>query len=267
MNILTANINKMDENAWKQKAFAEHAYTSNLISQTKNNSDKFEKTEGKKVDTKVKIASILGSLTGIAAAVGGIYALAKKKDPNTLLRNLRYDEPQLVMLGTGSILGGLTGGLLADKNKENRKPKFREALQQFFGSVLAPMGVLSVTMPLFEKTGFKLPQINSSSKIAKVINPLLATLPRSIVVILSLVGGMEVGNSIINKFNNKIFKENVKHEVKPEDYLVHSDDLCVAANFLFKDSKIISSITSKILPLTFAVSGAKTGMQQVSKAN
>ena len=41
MNILTANINKMDENAWKQKAFAEHAYSSNLISQTKNNSDKF----------------------------------------------------------------------------------------------------------------------------------------------------------------------------------------------------------------------------------
>ena len=44
--------------------------------------------------------------------------------------------------------------------------------------------------------------------------------------------------------------------------LVHSDDICLTANMLLKDTKVISSITSKALPLTMIIPGAKAGMQQ-----
>ena len=74
---------------------------------------------------------------------------------------------------------------------------------------------------------------------------------------------MEIGNKVVNKLNNKIFKEEVKHDVKAEDYLVHADDICITANMLLKDVKSITSVTSTLLPLSFIVSGSKTGMQQM----
>ena len=66
----------------------------------------------------------------------------------------------------------------------------------------------------------------------------------------------------MNKVNNKVFKEEVKHEVEAEDYLVHADDIFLATNMLLKDAKAISNVTSKILPATFIVAGSKTGMQK-----
>ena len=87
----------------------------------------------------VKKASYIGSALGIIGAVALAYTGAKKKNPNLSLKNLSYDEKEILMLGAGSIIGGLTGGLLADKNKENKVPKYREALQQFFGSLLCSL--------------------------------------------------------------------------------------------------------------------------------
>ena len=43
---------------------------------------------------------------------------------------------------------------------------------------------------------------------------------------------------------------------------MHSDDVCVATSLLFKNAPKISSITNAILPATFLVAGAKSGMQQ-----
>jgi hypothetical protein len=211
---------------------------------------------------KVKTASFIGSALGIAAAVAGVYALAKKRNPSASLKNLTYKENDILLIGAGSILGGLTGGLIADKNKKNKNPKIREALQQFFGSLVCPISILAVAEKGLEKSGFKLPQIQSNSKLAKAANVALAALPKVAVTICSLVAGMEIGNSIMNKVNNKIFKKEVKHDVHASDYLVHTDDLCVAANLLLKDNKSLSSITSKALPLSFILAGTKTGTQE-----
>ena len=59
--------------------------------------------------------------------------------------------------------------------------------------------------------------------------------------------------------NNILFKEEVKRDVEASDYLVHADDLCLAANLILKDTKTISKVTSKILPATFILAGIKTG--------
>lgn len=210
----------------------------------------------------IKAASIAGSAIGIAGAVAGIYSMAKKGNPSLAFRNLNYEEKDVLLIGAGSVLGGLTGGLLADKDKDNVKPKLREASQQFFGNMACPIGLLALSNHILDTTNFQLPKLSVSNPAAKAINPVLGVLPKVVMTIGSLIGGMELGNKIMNNVNDKIFNEKVKHKVEAEDYLVHADDLCLTANMLLKDAPAISTITSKILPLTFIVAGAKTGMQQ-----
>lgn len=230
----------------------------NLRNYNSNNTS-FDKKKNKR---NVTIASVAGSATGIATAVAGIYAVAKKGNPSLSLSKLTYNELDSLVIGTCSVLGGLTGGLLADKDKSNVDLKLREASQQIIGNTVFPLTFLAVANKLLDKSGFKLPQINSNSKFAKVLNPLLLHLPSAVTTIACLTGGMEAGNKVMNKVNNKIFKEEVKHDVRPEDYLVHTDDICLTAGMLLKDSPKLANITSKILPASFIVSGVKTGMQQ-----
>ena len=251
MNLLDAALNST------YKSYQYGSKTQTIKKPEKQNQVNFAANKNR-----VKTASLIGSAIGIAGAVAGVYAIAKSGNPAVSLKNLTYGERDILMIGAGSILGGLTGGLLADKNKANRTPKLREASQQFFGSLVCPISILAVAERALEKSGFKLPQIQSASKYAKAANVALAALPKVTVTIGSLIAGMEIGNKIMNKVNNKIFKEEVKHDVHPSDYLVHTDDLCVAANLLLKDAKSISQITSKALPLSFILAGTKTGMQQ-----
>ncbi len=219
-----------------------------------------DKKESKK--KKVNAAAITGSAIGIAAGVAGVYALAKKGNPSLGIKNINYSEGDVLMIGAGSVLGGLAGGLIADDDKKNVKPKLREASQQFFGNMCCPIGLLALGNKVLDKTNFRLPKINSASKPAMAVNGVLKVLPKVAVTLGALFGGMEIGNGIMNKVNNKIFKEEVKHDIEAEDYLVHADDLCLAANMLLKDSAAISSVTSKVLPATFIVAGSKTGMQK-----
>ena len=210
----------------------------------------------------VTAASIAGSAIGVAGTVAGLYAIAKKGNPATTLLNLKYAEKDALLIGAGSIVGGLAGGLIADHNKENVTPKLREASQQFVGNTLFPIATSAFANKALDKSGFKLPQIKSTSKVAQIANVALAAAPKVVVTLASLIGGMQVGNKFMNAVNNKIYKEDVKHSIAPEDMLVHSDDICLTANMLLKDTKVISSITSKALPLTMIIPGAKAGMQQ-----
>ena len=225
----------------------------NTVSQPKNSQRK---------KAVVTAASIAGSAIGVAGTVAGLYAIAKKGNPATTLLNLKYAEKDALLIGAGSIVGGLAGGLIADHNKENVTPKLREASQQFVGNTLFPIATSAFANKALDKSGFKLPQIKSTSKVAQIANVALAAAPKVVVTLASLIGGMQVGNKFMNAVNNKIYKEDVKHSIAPEDMLVHSDDICLTANMLLKDTKVISSITSKALPLTMIIPGAKAGMQQ-----
>lgn len=210
---------------------------------------------------RVKIASIVGSAAGIALTVAGL-GLAKKGNPLLALKNISYSEKDIVLISTGAIAGGLVGGLASDKNKENFKPKLREASQQLFANTVIPVGFLAVAEKVLEKSKIKLPQINSTNKVAKAVNVVLSALPKIVTTVASLGVGMIVGNKVMDKVNNKIFKENNSSNIHPEDMIVHADDVCLSANMLLKDSQKLSAITTKILPWTFIIPGTKTGMKQ-----
>ncbi len=193
--------------------------------------------------------SIIGSAAGIAAGVAAVYSIAKKGNPQLKLKNLTYEEKDVLIMGAGSVLGGLAGGLLTDDDKNNVKPKLREASQQFFGCLAAPLSLLALGNHALKK------------------HNVTKTAPKVGVVLASLFGGMEIGNFVMNKVNNKIFKQEVKHDVKPSDYLLHFDDLCLTANMILKDVKSLSGITSKILPATLILAGTKTGIKKDADCN
>ena len=77
--------------------------------------------EQKQVNNRKKVvaASVAGSALGIATSVAGLYAMAKKGNPALALKNLAYQEKDVLLIGASSILGGLAGGLIADNDKEN----------------------------------------------------------------------------------------------------------------------------------------------------
>lgn len=241
-------------------------------------------------DRKVKVASLVGSATGIAIILGGILTKNHKKMLNetaaeaqklgvaveTLLKEkaaksagkikpLPLDKPEdLLKLAAGSILGGLTGGLLTDK-KENAKPKVRESLQQFFGNITIPVSILALNMHLLDKSKFSMPLLKATRKYANKLNPVIKEVPRIGITIASLFGGLALGNKVMNKVNDKIFKGKENREVKPSDFSAHADDLCFASSFIFKDGSAIKGVISRILPATFLVAGYEAGTHKAQE--
>lgn len=216
----------------------------------------------KKLDKKVIAGATLGSAIGIAGAVAGVYHMAKKGDPKLLLRNLAYEEKDVLLIGAGSVLGGLTGGLLTDKEKKNTVPKIREATEQMVGCIALPIGLLAIGNKFLEKANIKMPQLKSTGAIADFANNALKHLPKVAMTVGCLVAGMQIGHVVMEKINNKIFKEEKKEKVEAKDFIVHTDDLCVATSLIFKDTDKISKVTNKILPFSFLLSGIKTGIQR-----
>lgn len=216
----------------------------------------------KKTSKKVIAGATIGSALGIAGAVAGVYAMAKKGNPKLLFRNLAYQEKDVLLIGTGSVLGGLMGGLLTDKDKKNNIPKIREATEQLLGCIALPIGLLALGNKGLDKLNIKMPQIKSASKIADYANNALKHLPKVAMTVGCIVAGMNIGHEIMKKVNNNFFKEQDNHDIDAKDYLVHTDDLCVAASLIFKDTEKISKVTNKILPLSFILSGIKTGTRQ-----
>lgn len=236
----------------------------NVLNKVIKNDDDYSRVINQANETKRKklvLSSIAGSAAGITCAVAGIYKSAKKANPSITLKNLSYKEKDILLIGAGSIIGGLTGGCLADNNKENKISKVREGLLQFFGNLACPLGLLNVSNNLLEKSKFKLPEFRGTSKPIKAINTIIKALPKITVTAVSLVAGMHIGNRIMNKVNNKLFNQQETRDVHASDYLVHIDDICIASSLILKDSSAISNITSKVLPVSFIVAGTKTGMK------
>lgn len=223
---------------------------------------------------KVKAAALAGSALGIGAVVLSVLLKARKGGNPVNLVDLKYTEMDALKIGAASVLGGLAGGTILD-SKENTKPKIRESIQQFGGNILFPVSILALNNKILDKLNIKMPQIKDSAKIVERLKSFLKSddkaikilgktnsaikhLPRVAVTVASLIGGMELGNVVMAKLNEKIFKSKVRHEVVPSDYTAHLDDMCLTASFI-SENPAIQRFTSKLLPLTFLVAGYKSG--------
>lgn len=179
-------------------------------------------------------------------------------------KNLKSGEifseiKRLSLLGLIPIIGGISGGILADKvihtdKKSKTADKIKEGTYQYLANIfLCNVGAGSALY------------ISEKMENAKIIKPL--TPGKKLAVILAgitatgIIGGSYIANYISKKLINPLFKENDKNknlysERKPElvDIALHADDIATAG--ILSGFKWIEPA----LPFMYFVSGYRAGI-------
>lgn len=211
-------------------------------------------------NTREKVIVASTTALGVAAALGVLSKRAGYSlSPAKMFKNFKksyiykapYDEPEVISLGVGSCLGGLTGGYLIDRSKENRKAKLRESLLQ-----IANISVPIIFVGRFAAWGRYL------GKHFLEKNPLKETsktkIPKAIGAIAGLFTGVYCANIIANKINEKIYHKGKGRDVQASDFSAHLDDFCMAARQIDEKNPIIHGF-SMCVPLALMIAGNEVG--------
>lgn len=207
-----------------------------------------------KPDLKLKSASLAFSATGIATA---IYLIAKKQKvkiveaknfkeycnpKNWCITKLNYEPMDVLKLAAGSVLGGLTGGLILDS--ENGHAKIREGIQQMLGNIIIPISFVAGSIKLLDKY----------KKDAKGSTKVLTTLG-------ALGVGILTGNFTANKLNGFIFNKDKERPIKAGDFSGHLDDICIASTLIAPENKF-AQIAGRFVPAALLVAGYEAGIKK-----
>ena len=158
--------------------------------------------------------------------------------------NIEYGLKEMLFTSFGSILGGLSGGLLLDK-KENSKSKIKEFIFQF-SNIAIPTSLVAGLLNLTTKNK-KFQGV--SFKIASVA--------------LGIGAGMPIAAMASNKINNTIIDTDNcgKRKLRLKDCFVHIDDL-IGALVLSKMPFVDKLQIDKFLPVLYGVCGYETGIKK-----
>ena len=203
-------------------------------------------------DGQVKRAALAGSAITTLAYLFALAKSIKKRDFKVKdMFNLDFKNMFKVMgLATSAVIGGMTGGLIAD-SKENRKAKLKEGIHQFLGNVVTPITIVGLAGQAIEKRKFSRVKEISLSALAAVAG---------------VAGGVTGGNWIASKVNKAIFKENDQRKVGIKDFCIHVDDLLTVAALTPIGDKIQGFI-SKALPAIFLICGYEAGIKKAKRDN
>ena len=165
-----------------------------------------------------------------------------KNIKNSYLAKVRYEWPEVCVIGAGSCLGGLAGGYLIDKDKENRKVKQREAIMHF-GNISIPIFTVGMVVDkVFKKS-------NKWVKAAAGIG--------------GIVAGLYLANFTTNKICSAVYKDNSKERgIEVTDLPAHLDDAVVSAAYICPKSKFVHAL-GRIIPLALMVAGNEVGTKTV----
>ena len=158
-----------------------------------------------------------------------------KNIKNSYLAKVQYHDEQVIPIGVGSVLGGLAGGYMIDKDPKARKEKRREALMQV-GNVSIP--ILTVDF-LSDKLG-------KYGKVAKTCGA-----------VAGIFAGVYLANVIMNRVNNFIFRQKEGRDMKITDFSAHLDDAVVAASYV-STSPIVHAI-ARVIPAALMIPGNEVG--------
>lgn len=186
---------------------------------------------------------------GVAASLAILAKSAKYSlNPKKMFKNIKnsylakeeFLVKQVLAMGAGTCLGGLAGGYIIDKDKENRKAKQREAVMQI-GNISIPI----LTVGGADKL------LKNCSKPVKSIGSLG-----------SILVGVYLANLLMNKLGNAIFHNNAERGVKATDFSAHLDDVVVSASYISKDKWV--HYISRIVPLALMVPGYEVGNKKAN---
>lgn len=188
-----------------------------------------------------------------------VFRLYDKNRPDRKL--IELEEKEILELATSSVVGGLAGGLLFD-DKQYRKSKIRESVNQLLGNVAVPVACVGLVSRFYKKHKpailAKIPQVKETGQISRSFNKLLKGIPFSIATVISLGTGIVVGNKVSNLLNEKVFHKKVDRKIKGTDFAPHVDDLGMAVSLMAEKSKGASFIT-RIVPAFLCVPGYEVG--------
>ncbi len=198
-------------------------------------------------DGKVKRASLAGSA---ATTMLYLFILAKniRKDRFKFkdMFKINFNSvARTIGLATSALIGGLAGGLIADK-KENRKPKLKEAMHQFLGNIVTPISIVGMGTSIIEK-----------KNLSMVKNCIYGGLTA----IAGVGCGVTGGNYIATKVNEAIYKEDDSRKVGPKDFGIHIDDILTVMAMTNLGDKV-KSFVSKALPAIFLICGYEAGTKK-----
>ena len=213
----------------------------------------------------VAATTALGVLGGMACHAKHVgYSLA----PNKMFKNLKnsywgkikFDDAPVISIGAGSCLGGLAGGYIIDKDKENRKAKKREALLQ----------MTNITLPIvftvyLAKLGKKLGNKYWDKSRPEKLQTFRTKLPQGVLALTGLFAGVFTANVVANKINEKIFHQGKGRPVQASDFSAHLDDFCVAAQQIH-DGGLVKCI-SRLVPIALMIAGNEVGNTTVENAD
>lgn len=158
-----------------------------------------------------------------------------KNIKNSYLAKVQYHDEQVIPIGVGSVLGGLAGGYMIDKDTKARKEKRREALMQI-GNISIP--ILTVDF--------------LSEKLAKY-----GKVAQSTGAVAGIFAGVYLANIVMNRVNNFIFRQKEGRDMKITDFSAHLDDAVVAASYV-SQHPIVHAI-SRVIPAALMIPGNEVG--------
>ena len=213
----------------------------------------------------VLYTTALGAFAGMAchAKYKG-YSLNPKKMfkniKNSYWGKVKFDDAPVITIGAGSCLGGLAGGYLIDKDKENRKAKKREALLQ----------MTNISLPIIftvylAKLGKHLGNKYWDKGRAKELETFRTKIPQAASAMFGLFAGVFTANVVANKINEHLFHQGKGRPVQASDFSAHLDDFCVAGQQI-SDAKIITAI-SRLVPIALMIAGNEVGNTTVENAD
>ena len=205
---------------------------------------KKEYTMGQKAVVATTTALGVAASCALLAKKAG-YSLAPKKMfkdiKNSYLAKVDYEWPEVVAIGAGSCLGGLAGGYLIDKDKENRKVKQREAIMHF-GNISIPIFTVGMVVDKVFKNANK--WVKAGAGLG------------------GIVAGLYLANFITNKVCTLLYKDKSQERgIELTDLPAHMDDAVVAASYISK-SKFVHAL-GRVIPLALMVAGNEIGTKTV----
>lgn len=220
-------------------------------------------------DTKKKTTVAITTAIGV---LGGMACHAKYKgyslNPQKMFSNIKnsywskveFDDKPVIIIGAGSCLGGLVGGYLIDKDKENRKAKKREALLQ----------ITNISLPIIfttrmAKWGQYIGNKYWDKSRPKNLHTFRTKIPQGVSAMLGLIAGVFTANVVANKINEKIFNQGKGRPVQVTDFSAHLDDICVAARQI-SNTKLTDYI-QKLVPIALMVAGNEVGNTTIENAD
>ena len=179
--------------------------------------------------------------------------LSRSSDIKTNLKNIAnfFDIntglKEMLFLGAGSILGGLTGGIITDKSRHT-KNKIKEGVYQF----------TNIAIPASFVTG-----LLKLAEISKISNPINTRIAKIGAVIVGIGAGMATSTLISNKINNSVVDNKLqsKRSIILKDGIMQLDDISFA--LILANPKLAGKLClNKIIPLLFLTCGYEAGKQK-----